>query len=66
MLDVKDLITKVLKKNPDGLTINELTKDVGKSRLTVTKFLHELIGEGRIHIRKIGNAKLIFLKGDSK
>jgi hypothetical protein len=32
------------------------------SRLTATKYVHELIGEGRIYQREVGMAKLCYLK----
>jgi predicted transcriptional regulator len=60
--DSKSIIIGILKKHPEGLTIQKVAKLSGMSRITVTKYIHELIGEGRIHERKVGMARLLFLK----
>ena len=58
----KNLILGLLKDHPEGLTIQRLAKLTDMSRITVTKYIHELIGEGRILERKIGVARLMFSK----
>jgi len=58
----KNKIIKVLKKHPDGLTLMEISRLSGMSRLTATKYIHELLGAGMIYQRKIGIAKLCYLK----
>lgn len=58
----KKIILRILKKHPEGLTIQKIAKLSGMSRITVTKYIHELIGEGRIHERKVGMARLLYLK----
>ncbi len=35
---------------------------VDMSRITATKYIHELIGEGKVHQRKVGVAKLCYPK----
>jgi hypothetical protein len=35
---------------------------VNLSRITATKYIHELIGEGRVYQRKVGAAKLCYAK----
>jgi len=35
---------------------------IGVSRITATKYIHELIGEGRVYQRKVGAAKLCYAK----
>ena len=48
----KELILGILKANPDGLTIQEISK-IGKiSRITATIYIHELLGEEKITERK--------------
>lgn len=59
--DTKNRIIKILTENPEGLTIKQLTFFVKQNRLTVTKYMHELIGESKINVRKLGNVKLITL-----
>ncbi|MEM5794189.1 MAG: winged helix-turn-helix transcriptional regulator [Candidatus Aenigmatarchaeota archaeon] len=58
----KEIILNILKEHPDGLTIQELSKIAKMSRITATKYVHELIGEGKVVERKIGIARLLFLK----
>ncbi|MGC8812676.1 MAG: hypothetical protein ACP5O8_03795 [Candidatus Aenigmatarchaeota archaeon] len=58
----KEIILDILKSHPEGLTIQNVSKLARMSRITATKYVHELIGEGRIVERKIGIARLLFLK----
>ncbi|MCS7105967.1 MAG: hypothetical protein NZ942_01470 [Candidatus Aenigmarchaeota archaeon] len=58
----KEVILNILKEHPDGLTIQEVSKLAKMSRITATKYVHELIGEGKVVERKIGIARLLFLK----
>jgi predicted transcriptional regulator len=58
----KQIITKLFKENPDGLTIQEIA-NLGKiSRITATIYIHELLGEGKLIERKIGAYRLFYLK----
>ena len=52
----------LLKKHPEGLTIQKISVLLGASRITATKYIHELMGEGKIYQRKIGVAKLCYVK----
>jgi len=52
----------LLKKHPEGLTIQKISEFLGTSRITATKYIHELIGEGKIYQRKVGVAKLCYVK----
>jgi len=60
--DPKNTITEVLKKHPEGLTLQKVANLTDMSRLTATKYIHELLGEGVIYQRKVGIAKLCYLK----
>ena len=51
-------VTKLLKKNSDGLTIIEIAKKLKLSRNTVPVLLAELKGANQIRIRPVGKAKL--------
>ena len=59
-------IIKLLKLNPEGLTIVEISKKIGINRNTVAKYIYELSGAGIIQHRKIGTAKLCFLAETKK
>jgi DNA-binding IclR family transcriptional regulator len=58
----KNDIIEVLKKHPEGLTLQNIANLTAMSRLTATKYVHELIGEGKIYQREVGMAKLCYLK----
>lgn len=58
----KETIMEVLRKHPEGLTLQKISKLSSMSRLTATKYVHELIGEGKIYQREVGMAKLCYLK----
>ena len=62
MSDPKNQIIEILKKHPEGLTLQKIAQLTNMSRLTATKYVHELIGSGVIYQRKVGVAKLCYLK----
>ena len=58
----KQQVLKILEKEPQGLTIQEITR-IGKiNRFNATMFVHELLGEGKIMERKIGAYRLFKVK----
>jgi len=61
-INPKKLIIETLKKHPEGLTLQKIANLTDMSRLTATKYVHELIGEGKIYQRSVGMAKLCYLK----
>jgi predicted transcriptional regulator len=60
--DEKQLILGLLKKEPQGMTIQDLTRAGKMNRFTATIYIHELLGEGKITERKIGAYRLFKLK----
>jgi predicted transcriptional regulator len=60
--DVKKTLLKVILKNPEGLTITEITELSGVNYMTVSKYLAVLEAEQKISHRKIGMAKLFTVK----
>jgi Mn-dependent DtxR family transcriptional regulator len=60
----KDLVTELLKKNTDGLTIIEIANILKISRNTVAVALAELKGAELIRVRPIGKAKLNYWNGN--
>ena len=60
--DPRERIIEVLRTHPEGLTLQKLSELVKMSRLTTTKYVHELIGAGIVYQRKVGVAKLCYLK----
>ena len=63
---MENKIIKILKKNPTGLTIAELTKKTKSSRFVVRSTLSKLEGAKKVSIRKIGMAKVYTLKTNKK
>ena len=61
-VDKKEIILKILREHPDGLTIQEISNLGKMSRITATIYIHELLGEGKIVERKIGAYRLLYLK----
>lgn len=56
--DKKELVSDLLKKNQEGLTIIEIANLLSISRNTVAIALAELKGAELIRVRPIGKAKL--------
>jgi len=47
----------------DILTMKEIARRAGLSRVTTSKFIHHLIGQGKVKVIKVGKAKVIRWKG---
>jgi DNA-binding IclR family transcriptional regulator len=60
--DAKGLIIKVLREHPEGLMLIEIAKITGMNRFTITKYVHELVGNGFIFQKKAAAAKLCYLR----
>lgn len=60
--EVIEEVKKILKKDSRGLTIQELSDSIGVSRITVSMALMNLIGQGIIDVREIGNCKLHYIR----
>ena len=58
---VGDRIIAILKYNPEGLTIQEISEQIGMTRHSVTKYIYMLLGERKISQRDVGTAKLCYL-----
>jgi DNA-binding IclR family transcriptional regulator len=59
---IKEKIIEVLSKHPEGLTFTQIAKEVGMHRHTITKYIYELKGEGKVSIRDLKTLKLCYLK----
>lgn len=62
----REKIMDLLEKNPNGLTILDISNSLEANRNTITKYIYELSGAKIIIQRKIGSAKLCFLSKDMK
>ena len=56
-----DRIKDILKINPKGLTIEEVSKDLSLNRATAAKYLNSLVMSGQADLRELGRAKLFYL-----
>ena len=61
--ELKQKTLDLLRHNPEGLTIADISKKLGAHRQTVTKYIFELKGAKKIRIRTIGPASLVYLNG---
>jgi len=59
---VKIKIISILKKYPEGLTTVDISNNLKISRNTASKYIYQLLREGTIYQREVGNAKLCYLK----
>lgn len=59
---LKEQTLSILKSHPEGLTIHSLSNIIGVHRQTITKYILELKGAGRINRRRVGSATLLYLK----
>lgn len=58
----RERVIEVLKEHPEGLTILNISKLLGTNRITASKYIYGLISENLIYERKIGPAKMCYLK----
>jgi len=62
----KEAVEEILRKNTDGLTVIEISKQLKISRNTVAVALAELKGAELIRVRPVGKAKLNYWNGGRK
>ncbi len=53
-------ILDLLKKNPSGLTITQVSNSLKLNRITINHHLQRLIGEKKVIVRVVGKAKLLY------
>ncbi len=63
--DVKQLIIKVLREHPEGLMLTEIANITGMNRFTVTKYVHELVGNGSVFQKEAAAARICYLREGS-
>jgi predicted transcriptional regulator len=56
----KDEIIQYLRTNPSGLTITDIANGINTSRVTVTKYIPELLKEEKVFAKEVGVYKLYF------
>ena len=56
--DNEKRILELLKENPHGLTITQISERLGLHRITVIIHLNKLIGKGLVKQRQVGPTKL--------
>ncbi len=61
-MDNEKKVLGVLKRHKYGLTINKVSELTGLHRITASKYLAVLEAKGRVVLRKVGKAKLYYLK----
>jgi predicted transcriptional regulator len=58
----KEEIKKVLRNHPEGLMLSEIAEITGMNRFTVTKYVHELMGNKSIFQKKVAAARVCYLR----
>jgi len=59
--DRREEIKDLLKNNPKGLTIEEISQKLSFNRSTVVKYLNSMVASGQADMRTLGRAKLFYL-----
>jgi len=59
---LKQITLSILKNHPEGLTITSLSNITGTHRQTITKYVLELKGAGKVYRRRVGSATLHYLR----
>ncbi|MEM5800902.1 MAG: winged helix-turn-helix transcriptional regulator [Candidatus Aenigmatarchaeota archaeon] len=59
-------IFELLEKNPRGLTISEISRELRLNRHTVTKLLERMLIEKKVNYEEKGPAKIFYSVGTSK
>jgi len=54
-------ITRVLRDNPRGMTVTQISKEISLNRNSVAKYLEVLLISGHVEMRSYGPAKVFFL-----
>jgi len=62
----KEAVEEILRKNTDGMTVIDISKQLKISRNTVAVALAELKGAELIRVRPVGKAKLNYWNGGRK
>ncbi len=60
--DKKEWIIHLLEAHPEGLTVLDIAKELGIHRHTASKHVERLAAYGVVYQRKVGPAKLCYLK----
>jgi len=60
--DAKKQIIKTLSAHPEGLMLTEIAEITGMNRFTITKYIHELIGNGSVLQKEAAAARICYLK----
>ena len=66
--DIENKIIKFLSKHPEGVTIADISREVGAHRNTVSKYILGLVKEGVVNQRRIGVVSICYLskKGEKR
>jgi DNA-binding IclR family transcriptional regulator len=60
--DTKEEILKILRNHPEGLMLTEIAGIIGMNRFTVTKYIHELIGNGSVFQKEAAAARICYIR----
>jgi len=58
---IKKMILDTLSRNRDGMSYTAISKELKMSKISVSKYIAELKGEGKVRVRIVGPVKLVYL-----
>ncbi len=64
--NIKHRILEVLHQNAEGMTIQDLSRHLKVTRITTTKYVHELLGAATISERRVGVYRFLSLNKEKK
>ena len=65
-MGVEEDILSLLEQNPGGLSISDISNNLGNTRATAAKYLELMKLENKVTLREVGRAKLWFLSAGKK
>jgi predicted transcriptional regulator len=61
---IKEKIIETLRETPQGLNILDISRIIGKSRCTTSKYVYVLSSENAILQREVGTAKMCYIASE--
>jgi uncharacterized membrane protein len=61
--DIQKDILSLIRNSGNGMMIEDISKNIGISRVTASKYLAILEAVGKVKHREVGRAKLFFMWG---
>jgi len=60
--DIRGSMVSLLREHPEWMSVLDVSRHIGASRQTAAKCMYGLLSDGTVRMRKVGTAKLCYLK----